>query len=414
MSTHSHNSSFDPIDSSAPNQPLLSESSGPDDSQDDERYTNAAESESGVPPAGFVAGTTDSAGLNPGGQVVLSDLMLLVRELADKVNVLTMNTNAQAQSSTLAAQAVQAAVSSQPPGPPPAPQPTWGAPAPAPTPVAGKIRVRDPRIFNGKADQVEGFINEIDDNVFLQRASFADDMDKAYYLGRHLKDGSPVDWFTNLKREQSPLLLDFVALKAAFVTHFGTSNQIGYYLRKIETLQQTGSAASYISSFKDCCAHLDLTEQTKIAKFKKGLKKELKDYLVGVIMPATFALMEPLVLQVDNDLTELNYEIKAAGKSNNSNNSSHKSTSSNNFSPFKSASTTAAAPAFPSIPGTEVVPMEVDAIKQTLKLTKEERKRRMDNNLCLYAGCEGHVSENCPIRQANMEKKGKGKGSSKK
>lgn len=169
----------------------------------------------------------------------------------------------------------------------------------------------------------------------------------------------------------------------------------------------------YISSFKDCCAHLDLTEQTKIAKFKKGLKKELKDYLVGVKMPATFAQIEPVVLQVDNDLTELNYEIKAAGKSSNNNNSSSKS-STNNFSSFKSTSIPAAAPALPSIPGTEVVPMEVDAIKQTLKLTKEERQRRMDHNLCLYAGCEDHTSENCPICQANMDKKGKGKGTSKK
>ena len=41
------------------------------------------------------------------------------------------------------------------------------------------------------------------------------------------------------------------------------------------------------------------------------------------------------------------------------------------------------------IPGTEVVPMEIDASFQNqIKLTVKERKRRMDGKLCMYAGCD--------------------------
>jgi len=37
--------------------------------------------------------------------------------------------------------------------------------------------------------------------------------------------------------------------------------------------------------------------------------------------------------------------------------------------------------------------------KKRGKITPQERKRRMDNNLCLYCGMAGHIAAKCPISQ---------------
>ncbi|KAJ7939717.1 hypothetical protein B0H13DRAFT_2300419 [Mycena leptocephala] len=57
------------------------------------------------------------------------------------------------------------------------------APAPAPTPSAtspprGTPRVRNPRRFNGKVEEVEPFLNEIEDCVYIQRHALPTEEDK--------------------------------------------------------------------------------------------------------------------------------------------------------------------------------------------------------------------------------------------
>ena len=44
-------------------------------------------------------------------------------------------------------------------------------------------------------------------------------------------------------------------------------------------------------------------------------------------------------------------------------------------------------------------------------ITAEERKRRMDNKLCLYCGKEGHGVRNCPVSDAKSKKKAAGNSS---
>ena len=59
-----------------------------------------------------------------------------------------------------------------PPAPPypvpPVPSVPAGLQAPI-NPDAGNIKIRPPRIFDGRSSEVEGFLNEMDDCVYLQR-----------------------------------------------------------------------------------------------------------------------------------------------------------------------------------------------------------------------------------------------------
>ena len=242
-------------------------------------------------------------------------------------------------------------------------------------PDAGNVKIHPPRIFDGRSSEVEGFLNEMDDCVYLQRKNLKVERDKCYYFGRYLKDGSLVDWFLNLKQTRSPLLDNFMAFQMQFKAHFGTSDETGLFLRKLHDHTQTGAVHSYISKFHNIILHLELSKQTKILEFHRGLKDELKKSLIGVAVPATLEQFKPKDIQINNDLHEYNLEKK---------NPKSKTSSINlvpsNYHSTMSTSSTSITPR-PIIPGTEVIPMEVDATFQNrIKLTADERKRWIDGN----------------------------------
>lgn len=369
-------------------------------------------------PASF-PGTSDA----PTSQLTQEQYVIRILDsLMANSNTLTSTMNAIGQ--LLEAQASQPPPMAQPPrqNPPPPPNPpSWPAASAAPNPPSThrpSLKIREPRVFDGRVSEVDGFVNEMDDCIFLQRKSFDSERDKCYYFGRYLKDGSPVEWFTNLKRENSSLLDNYDLFLQSFRKHFGTSDETALYLRKLRSLTQTGAVSQYISKFHEIVAHLTMSEQSKIAEFKKGLKDDLKEFLIGKTVPATLQDFEPIVIQVDNDLHEFNLEKKSRSdnKSKNSNSSTSNKSTHGYVAPKTPFVPYAPRASIPS--GTEVVPMEVDALQPAgrIKLTQEERKRRSDNGLCMYAGCDlkdakvakMHESgKDCPVKIANHSGKGK-------
>ena len=155
---------------------------------------------------------------------------------------------------------------------PPAPHVIPGPQVPV-DPDAGNIKIHPPRMFDGRSSEVDGFLNEMDDCVYLQRKDLKVERDKCYYFGRYLKDGSLVDWFQNLKHTQSPLLENFAAFQTQFKVHFGTSDKTGLFLWKLQDHTQTGAVHSYISTFHNIISHLELSKQMKISEFHQGLKE---------------------------------------------------------------------------------------------------------------------------------------------
>ena len=80
-----------------------------------------------------------------------------------------------------------------PPAPPypvlPAPPIVPGPQVPV-NPDTGNIKIHPPRMFNGRSSEVEGFLNEMDNCVYLQRKNLNVERGKCYYFRRYLKDGS--------------------------------------------------------------------------------------------------------------------------------------------------------------------------------------------------------------------------------
>ena len=165
------------------------------------------------------------------------------------------------------------------------------------------VKIHDPRLFNGKHDEVVPFISEIQRIIKFHPASFPDDHKKVLFVVLYLKDGNPVEWFNHLELAQSSLLYNWTAFLAEFRKKFADPRLSSSADQRLDKLKQTGSAHSYFTRFVEISSHLNMTEQTKINQFMHGLNPAIKDNLVSIVdCPSTLMGWENIIIQVDANL----------------------------------------------------------------------------------------------------------------
>lgn len=301
--------------------------------------------------------------------------------------------------------------SSQPPPVPPVlPVVNVTAPHSGPTP-----KFRDPRTFDGKVASVTPFLGEITSAIYLQGNALVSDRHKAIYFSLYLKDGSPKSWYYSIEQDLSKkhLLDNFTAFLADFKKHFGDSNRHGTALAAMGKLTQTGSCASFASRFRELLVDLQYTEQTKIDTFRDKVKPHVKDALaLRDNVPTNFDKFVELCITLDNNAHERQQQRKAEGKPSSS--SSHSNSRSRfvpNPSYYQPAATTAPTAPTASSSSSDVVPMEIDAIRRG-PLTAEEKQRRREQGLCLYCGQGQHTVANCPNMSERAKRNQKAKPTS--
>ncbi|KAG6864010.1 hypothetical protein C0991_001122 [Blastosporella zonata] len=137
----------------------------------------------------------------------------------------------------------------------------------------------------------------------------------------------------------------------------------------LDTLKQSGSAHSYLTALMEIAAHLNMTEETKISRFMKGLKPAVKDGLVPIVdRPKTLEAWEPIIIFIDNNLHQRRIEHDTAMD-------------------VDTITTVSSAPRGP--------------------LSKTKREHRFKNNLCLYCGDAGHKVTDC-LKRKHVNEQGKG------
>jgi hypothetical protein len=287
-------------------------------------------------------------------------------------------------------------------------------------------KFREPRSFNGKADQVDPFLREIDNALTLQRHAISTERDKTRYFSLYLADGISNSWWKTIERspEKRHLLEDFTGLIKEFKEHFDEPDRYAKALRKLRKLCQTGSAADYTARFLELVSDLNWTDQTKIQHYFDGLKDAVQDTLInrkGRHFTEDFVEFYKLCVSIDNELHELAQN--------------RKSTSAFIATPSTSDSSRPSSPSFPStdfdtppVPhsasptslpfGTstdymtessvanssnesnpDIIPMEIDALRH-VRLTPQEQQRRRSLGLCFYCGLGRHLAADCPQRRS--------------
>ncbi|RDB20221.1 Retrotransposon-derived protein PEG10 [Hypsizygus marmoreus] len=286
--------------------------------------------------------------------------------------------------------------------------------APSSAPRGSTVKLRNARIFSGKHADVTPFLSEVKRIIEFNTISFPDDHTKVLFVGLNLKDGIPVEWFSHLENSKSTLLWNWNSFLVTFRKKFADPSLITTADQRLDQLKQTGSAHYYLTSFMEIASHLDMTEQTQISRFMKGLKPAVKDALVTITnRPVTLEDWEPLVISIDSNLHQRDVEHRLESKGGFV--LKKKKEKDPNFNTTNSATYV---PPNTSTSNADVVPMDIDAITASTsstsstprgKLTATERDLRFKNKLCLYCGKPGHVVNACNARQAKHGQQEKAK-----
>ena len=304
----------------------------------------------------------------------------------------TTNQSQEAISTTMQALTAQiATLSTQ------VPTATWStATAATPTAPSRSVRVKEPRQFTGKASDVEAFLDEITNNLYLQRRQITTDYEQSLFLSLYLTDGNPKSWYQAIRSSTPDLLHDFDGFVEDFRRHFGDSDLESTAYCKIKALRQTGSCAAYASRFRELVVYLDWTDKSKIAAFKEGLKDQVHDLLITVCpKPTHFDDFVKTCIEIDNAVHENELEKRHA-KSGDASKNTNRSHPKQNQPSTGRGTATMSAPSLstPTLPPGE--PMMIDATKTKRgPLTQAERDRRRANKLCMYCGGQ-HQIDACP------------------
>ena len=269
-----------------------------------------------------------------------------------------------------------------------------GAAAPAPTTAPTTQRDRAPKLnppnlFDGTRSEYKSFIMQLNliFNSDPDRYTGANaDNAKIAYAASFLT-GSAKEWFQPYVNETTgaisfPTWTEFVAaLRAAFDDP--DAYQTGY--TKISTLKQERDCSSYHAAFVPLATILGIDERTKISCFKKGLNGELKKALsYQITLPDIFDEFVQACIKIDNQI-RANKEARDAIPR----------TQGGQFAPAPAASTST---------GTHSGPMDLSGARYRSQkrgpVTDQEKKRRRDNNLCLYCGSSGYWASQCPHKRS--------------
>ena len=266
--------------------------------------------------------------------------------------------------------------------------------APSSTAPSGSIRVKEPRQFTGKASDVEAFLDEITNYMYLQRRQIMTDYEQSLLFSLYLADGNPKLWYQAIRNLSPEKLNDFDGLVEDFRHHFSDSDLESTAYCKIKALRQTGSCAAYASHFRELVVYLDWTDKSKIAAFKEGLKDQVRNLLVTVCpKPTIFDDFVKICIEFDNAVHENEldkHHAKSGGDASKSTNRSHPKQIQSNPRPVA----TSASSSTPVLPPGE--PMSIDATKTKRGLlTQAERDRHRTNKLCMYCGGQ-HQIDSCP------------------
>ncbi|XP_029288813.1 uncharacterized protein LOC115009158 [Cottoperca gobio] len=256
---------------------------------------------------------------------------------------------------------------------------TMPAPAPAPAPVAHTDRAVRPPPFTGTSSSAcRGFLFQCDLILEMEPNRYPTERSKVAFVVSLLQ-GRALQWAESVWQQSGPITASY----AAFVQHFkevfdappgDTSTQV----RLLQLRQGRTPILEYTLQFRTLGAESGWNEAALLIVFRQGLEPTLRLHLSGYDDSVGLERFIQLAIRVANRREHCLQDQPL-------------------HTVQSRALPTAQFPAparYPAYQGEEPEPMSVNS----LRLTPEERSRRITQGLCLYCGARGHVVVTCPLR----------------
>ena len=245
----------------------------------------------------------------------------------------------------------------------------------APTTRNPKLHMKEPDVFDGKAQHARGFLMECDLYIQGNPLQFPSDTSKVLFMLSYCKEGSALnfrEYVVNYVKNQGGVYPSYKDFVDTFKTAFVTSDDKGDALRELRELKQTGDVDTYIQKFKMLLTRAQISDfETQKSYFVGGLSKFWTDRL-GWQTQLPEDNMEAWYKTVQHLDQNHRYILSVKGGG-----------SGGTYIPTK------------TLPQGE--PMDIDAVR----LDKEEREKRMRERRCFKCNKTGHIAANCFSRQGS-------------
>uniref|UniRef100_A0A667XPZ7 CCHC-type domain-containing protein n=1 Tax=Myripristis murdjan TaxID=586833 RepID=A0A667XPZ7_9TELE len=279
----------------------------------------------------------------------------------------------------LASASAPASASSSPP------QAASQQPAPAGQPASPVVFSPEPNIpppakYSGDPNTCRQFLTQCQLAFSAQPVRYASEAAKVAYLV-NLLEGPPLNLYNALFEEGSHIALSFAAFSAELKKMYDfpiRGQQAGQRLLRIR--QGRLSVREYVNQFRSLAVEAGWNDSALIPAFQSGLNKEIgrEIALRGDLTSLDEAIK--LAIRVADQISLWHLDSAPSHPS-----VAHRSASPNQHEPYRETPVS-----------TEPEPMQVDRVR----LSVEERTRRLKSQSCLYCGQSGHFIASCPVRPA--------------
>ena len=302
------------------------------------------------------------------------------------------------------------------------------------------VKPRKPDTFDGTdPDKLETFTFQCAMYVAACAGDFPDDKSRVTFVLSYLK-GTPQAWFqSEVSSAFTTGVLptwfnNFLEFLQELQKHFGPRDPVTDAMTALEGLKYKDStkAVRYTVDFNRYARKSGWNDQALARQYYKGLPDRLKDEIARVGKPEKLLDLQDLVAKLDQRHWERQSEISrdkknssaSASTSNNNkssssdNRSGNQQSSNNNNKPNNSQQSKNKDQKKPATNTSSSSASATSAKPSALagllgpdgKLTPAERKRRMDNNLCLRCSDSGHKANECKLNTTPKSQPNKAKG----
>ncbi|KAB2572392.1 Retrotransposon-derived protein PEG10 [Lasiodiplodia theobromae] len=253
--------------------------------------------------------------------------------------------------------------------------PTEPAPTQTPNP---KFKVKEPDTFDGTRGKLDEFLRQLQTYFHLFGTAFQDDSQKIFFAGSYLR-GNAARWFEPYQEdfgkpdqheETTELFHNFDNFAKALRETFEDKDQYQDAAHRIQTLKQTGSAATYTTQFRLYASRLQWPDNVLKMLYYEGLKDHIKDEFARTKLPDSYQEVVRIAIQLDTRLYDRRREATRSNRP-----------AANSSQPRNTTS-----------PGE---PMDLDSVRRNGPLSQEEKDRRRKEDLCLRCGKKGHYARQC-------------------
>ena len=285
-------------------------------------------------------------------------------------------------------------------------------------------RVREPDSFDGSdPKKLRVFLIQCCLNFQAKPTSFRSDSAKVNYALSYLK-GTALEWFEPgiLSDEEPDWLNDYAEFREELTSNFGPHDVVGDAEDELEGLKmrENQHITKYLTQFNRLAALVDWGPAALRHQFYKGLPTRIKDEVCRIGKPTNLKALRTLARTVDarhwarqEEISRENRAANPARKDKSANKSDKKADSKGESSkpsggnPNNNAGKSSDRNQKSDRPTNSASPKKPDLsnkLGKDGKLTPEERKRRFENNLCLFCGGSGHTAKECPKSSSSAAK----------